>query len=125
MSPKPIPGWSDSKPPTTLHQRMVFLAACQRNFESVAVLGPVTDALVLDASAATPLATDSHARPLGHGYVSYSHECGTSAQAARCAICSVPTECAIVCNPFSDWAIPVCHACRDGSHKPTLVPSEP
>ena len=97
--------WSKAAPPKNLHERMVFLDACQKHFEHVAVLGPVSDKLSFPGEA------DSLGAPLGATFVAPSEWCTTAAVSARCVVCQQPTSSAVVCNPFSDWLAPVCAAC--------------
>lgn len=97
--------WSKAAPPKNLHERMVFLDACQKHFEHVAVLGPVSDKLSF------PPASPPLDAPLRTTFVAPSEWCTTAATSARCVVCQQPTSSAVVCNPFSDWLAPVCAAC--------------
>lgn len=109
MAPKPaaVP-WSQAAPPKTLHERRVFLDACQKHFETVAALGPVSDKLSFPNSPPrAPLDA-----PLNRTYVAPSEWCTTSVVGARCVLCKQPTTSVVMCNPFSDWLAPVCAACR-------------
>lgn len=102
--------WSQMKPPTTTHERLLYLNACQRAFCTVAALTPVSPTLRFPPSD-TEYSDIEDGMGLDRPYTPLSCDCATAVVAARCVVCSAPTSTAIVCNPFSDWHAPVCASC--------------
>ena len=94
--------WSQFKPPTTAEQRIAFLDACQRQFEVVSAIGPVSSVLVcgpastLGGCPSMFTALDDVPNPVAH---------------PLCVLCGKRAHAAIVANPFSDWNAILCPAC--------------
>lgn len=102
MPTKPVVTWSQLKSPTNAEQRIAFLDACQRQFETVRAVGPVSGALlvgppVAGAAPSSFTALDNVSTPVG---------------SALCALCARgASESGLVANPFSDWVVVLCPAC--------------
>lgn len=96
--------WDQMAPPVTAEQRIAFLSACQRAFETVRVVGPAEAHLHLPAVAA------SGALP---GPCTFSAlGCAPTPMArAECVLCAGGTRGGLVANPFADWAVTLCPAC--------------
>ena len=106
MAPaKPPPStWAQLKTPITAEQRITFLDACQRHFEVVRVVGPVSGAL--RAAAEPPCAA-----PASASFFTSLDDVPTPTLSPRCVVCAQPATAALISNPFSDWAVVLCPMC--------------
>lgn len=102
MPPKVAVSWSQFKPPATAEQRIAFLEVCQREFQTVHVVGPVSAALY---AAGTPtlapptfVALDNVPTPVSR---------------AACFVCAASSRSAVTANPFADWNVVLCPACTN------------
>lgn len=102
----PPPTWAQLKTPTTAEQRITFLDACQRHFEVVRVVGPVSGALLPPSQRPEPASGASTS------FFTALDDVPTPTQSSpRCVVCSQPATAALVSNPFSDWAAVLCPLC--------------
>ena len=96
------------KPPSTAQQRIAFLDACQREFETIRVVGPVSERLLVrgpspgqgesDAASTTYTALDDAPTPVP--------------SRSRCTACGAsPPSRATTANPFADWNVMLCPSC--------------
>ena len=111
--PKPVLSWAQRKPPATAEQRIAFLDACQREFETVRAVGPVSAQLLWP-----PRDDDAPPRPRPTTTRTYAalDDVPTPAPAdAACAVCAggaTTTLAAVLANPFADWNVLLCARCR-------------
>ena len=85
----------------TAEKRIAFFAACQRVFETVRSVGPVSCQLDAAASDAPP-----------RSRLAALDDVPTPVATTACVACAAPTTEAVVANPFSDWVVVLCPACR-------------
>lgn len=108
MAPSKAVVWSEMKPPKTAAERTAYLTACQREFERVQVLGPVSTEVLLPSPRRPDASHHHHPHPTSFTALSAMP---TPAHHTVCHVCSTGTHSGVLANPFADWVVLLCPAC--------------
>ena len=106
--------WSQMKAPTTAKQRIAFLDACQKEFETVRALGPTSGRLLVRTRATGPsaaIATGAEAACSLHTFTAVDNF-ATALLDPTCYVCKHTATSATCANPLSDWYVVLCATCQ-------------
>lgn len=118
MAPKVATHWSKFKAPSTVQQRIAFLDACQREFEKVSVVGPVSaDVFCMPAAAGSAAHTTNEISSGASGPTTFVALDDVPTPAARpsCHVCASACRTSVTANPLSDWNVFLCPQCSSVS----------
>jgi hypothetical protein len=119
MPPRAVVAWSKMKPPSTAQQRIAFLDACQREFETIRVVGAVSEQLAVARRGGDgEECADEEGAAGEDGATSSTYTAMDDAPfplppRSRCAACGGRggVTRAATANPFADWNVLFCGNC--------------